>query len=74
MFINTQIFNIKWRQEKGKGRPEKEQELVFLFPFSGFRSPDFYFSTKPASSVFAELVPTNTLKSPGSLTNFKSLL
>jgi hypothetical protein len=53
----------KWRPEKGKGR----MELAFRSPFSFFPSP--YFSVNAASSVSAELVPTNTLKSPGSLTS-----
>ena len=71
MFINTQISNIKYRRERESG---DRKGKMLRSPFSGFRTPDFYFSTKSASSVLAELVPTNTLKSPGSLTNFRSLL
>jgi len=71
MFINTQISNIKYRRERESGDRNRK---ILRSPSSGFRSPDFYFSANEASNVFAELVPTNTLKSPGSLTSFRSLL
>jgi len=37
-------------------------------------SGNIYFSAKSASSVLAELAPTKTLKSPGSLTSCRLLL
>lgn len=67
MLFNMQKFRHKQRRKK-------ESESVFQSLFSCLRFPTIYFNAKAASSVLAELVPTNTLKSPGSLTYFRSLL